>query len=85
MSHASRQPARYNRRTTFISGRIRPQRQPKPCAHSHHAGPFVRRPDLDARAEETFAGFGVPARFAHYECRTCGVSISLCHNPREVA
>ncbi len=73
-------------RTTFVAGKLRPRREPRPCSHAHHAGPFVRRPDLDRWMEEMYAEVGIPAvRFAHFDCRACGSSVSLCHNPREVA
>lgn len=79
-------PVKHRRtRTTFHTGKIRPVRAPRPCTNAHHAGPFVRRPDLDRWMEEMYAEVGLSARFAHFDCRACGSSISLCHNPREVA
>ncbi len=79
MRHAH--PAVKHVRRLFCSGRLRPTREPRPCTQGHHAGPFVRRTDLDAWMADLFGALGVVGKtFVHYDCARCGSSIDMGYN-----
>lgn len=71
-------PVKHRTRVLFVAGRIRPVREPRPCTQGHHAGPFVRRPDLDPWMTDSFAELGVPGlAFVMYDCLRCGSSVDM--------
>lgn len=66
MSHVTRHTVKHHRRTTFVAGRLRPQRQPRPCHGSWHIGPLIDTEKFDAEGG-VWGGSGV--------CAACGFMI----------
>ena len=66
MSHTSRHAVKHHRRTTFVAGRLRPQRQPRPCCAQWHVGPLIDT-DTFLAAGGLWTDMG--------NCKACGSTI----------
>lgn len=78
-------PAVKQGRSTFASGKLPRAREPRPCSHGHHAGPFDRDVTMDRGMSELTMELGLfGATFVYYKCRRCGEYLDVTRS-REVA